>query len=139
MRSFTLHYRITCLPHLRFCYSTTYKPTPKKYLPSDTRSFIDTLVQIKVTDLSTEEEVRITPDLSESIVELYRSSYQTYGLQCRYRRVNIETTCKPNIFYITGKVPTALFDDIMIKACNPIRNSILFHGKECILYGDEVW
>ena len=141
MKSFTLQYRTT-FPHLRFSYSKKYKPikvTKVTKVPSDTSSFIDTLIQIKVTELTTEEEVQITPDLSESIVELYRSIYQTYGFQCRYRRVNIETTCKPNIFYITGQVPTSLFDDIMIKACNPIRNSILLNGKECVLYGYEVW
>jgi hypothetical protein len=87
----------------RLSYRRTW--VPKQKLPTSLRT-IDFLIQVDLKNVS------MTPTLSESIANWYKEQYMLPLFRWGPRRVNLQTTDRPGVYYITGKIPELLYDDI---------------------------
>ena len=87
------------------------KPILTQLLP------FDFLLTVNVSNGT--EPVVLTPDMSESLAEWYNTQYKMPLFCWGPRRVNLETTCKPGIYHVTGNIPHLLYDDIFKHVLTP--------------------
>ena len=107
MKCFTKRHVKQVMFSKRLSYRRTW--IPKQKLPISLVS-LDFLIQVQLTHSN--EDVSMTPSLSESIANWYKEQYTFPIFRWGPRRVNLEATDSPGVYHITGKIPELLQNDI---------------------------
>ena len=154
MLSQKLYYRSSSSDtYNKWLYTDKYKTQQKMQsnshpIPSSLTE-VDFLLQVVLTELQVDETgnytdyeeskmIKITNELSDFIVELYNTYYQTPLFHFGKRYMKMEITGHRGIFHVTGKVPYLLFDTIVEKACNASTEPVYYNGTTYVVYGFEV-